>query len=207
MKTASLFPVFSPLLFVLLPFGFSGCEKPPLLELTAPVPFVYGSADHTSLRIQTGEDAVRIVGKILPAKGTLSVSYSGACGDSYYREIETSEGNFTHTVSTAHIRRLDFLVTAPDGVSESYTMDLIRKKRLETKGEDECDYLDVRRNDELHPVAYVVSESCYEIGYKYGSCTSRKRLGMPCKSGTDISIPFRCRDKEETRSGIEAGRL
>jgi hypothetical protein len=48
-------------------------------------------------------------------------------------------------------------------------------------------------------------ESCYDLGYKYGSCVARSYKGLQCKLGTDISIPPRCRNKAETEAGIEAG--
>lgn len=47
--------------------------------------------------------------------------------------------------------------------------------------------------------------SCYDLGYKYGSCVMRSYKGLTCISGTDIVIPLRCRNKEETKDGIQAG--
>ena len=49
------------------------------------------------------------------------------------------------------------------------------------------------------------SESCYSLGYKYGSCVFRSMSGLPCKTGTDIVIPPRCRNTKETEKGIKDG--
>jgi len=51
----------------------------------------------------------------------------------------------------------------------------------------------------------IDKESCYDIGYKYGSCVMRSYKGLTCKPGTDIAIPPRCKNKSETRAGIKAG--
>jgi hypothetical protein len=48
-------------------------------------------------------------------------------------------------------------------------------------------------------------ESCYELGYRYGLCATKSMQGIPCKPENDIVIPERCRGKEETKRGIEAG--
>lgn len=51
----------------------------------------------------------------------------------------------------------------------------------------------------------IASESCYTIGFKYGSCVARSMNGLVCKSGTNISIPVDCQGKSETEQGIKAG--
>jgi len=49
------------------------------------------------------------------------------------------------------------------------------------------------------------SETCYEVGYRFGLCATQSMLGIPCKPENDIVIPTRCREKDETKKGIEAG--
>ena len=56
----------------------------------------------------------------------------------------------------------------------------------------------------LFSISYAY-ESCYDIGYKFGSCVVRSMKGLKCYKGTDISIPIRCRNKKETKLGIKAG--
>lgn len=48
-------------------------------------------------------------------------------------------------------------------------------------------------------------ESCYELGYRYGMCSTKSMHGIPCKPENDIVIPQRCRGKEATNRGIKAG--
>lgn len=48
-------------------------------------------------------------------------------------------------------------------------------------------------------------ESCYDLGYKFGSCIARSYQGLQCKPGTDFVMPSRCRNKAETEAGIKAG--
>ena len=47
--------------------------------------------------------------------------------------------------------------------------------------------------------------SCYELGYRFGRCATRSMKGLPCEPGTDISIPARCKSREDTKRGIEDG--
>jgi hypothetical protein len=48
-------------------------------------------------------------------------------------------------------------------------------------------------------------ESCYELGYRYGLCSTKSMHGITCKPENDIVIPERCRGKAETDRGIKAG--
>lgn len=47
--------------------------------------------------------------------------------------------------------------------------------------------------------------NCYELGFKYGSCTARSMKGLACKPETDIVIPENCRNSEEALAGIKDG--
>jgi len=153
------------------------------------------------------KNSVIIVGKIIPSDGMLSISYSGECGQSYYHDVETVEGVFTKTVETTFIRDVELFLSTPNGGEASKSIHLIPCGKTPKKHEKECDYLAFERGNDNHSVAYVVEESCYDIGTKYGSCVSRQHLNIACKAGTDVSIPFRCRDRLDTKAGIEAGRI
>jgi len=48
-------------------------------------------------------------------------------------------------------------------------------------------------------------ESCYQLGYRYSKCATKSMKGLPCDPENDIIIPERCRGKEETQRGIDAG--
>lgn len=48
-------------------------------------------------------------------------------------------------------------------------------------------------------------ESCYSLGKRYGKCAGRAFQGLPCSPEDDFAMPVRCRDKDETQEGIEAG--
>ena len=48
-------------------------------------------------------------------------------------------------------------------------------------------------------------ESCYDLGYKFGMCTTKAMNGFSCEPENDIIIPQRCRNKAATKSGIESG--
>lgn len=188
---------------------FVSCSDSPSIEIIEP------STDHNSSAHSYGEmevtvnsdetDSILIVGRITPPDATLSISYGGECGKSYYRDIETSEGIFTQRIPTSFIREIELFVYEPKKGEASKYVYLKNSGKL-NKG-DECDYMHVRRYDENRATAYVIDQSCYEIGVKYGACVSRSHLSIPCKPGTDISIPFRCRDLSETKEGIDAGRL
>ena len=49
------------------------------------------------------------------------------------------------------------------------------------------------------------SESCYELGYRFGLCSTKSLYGIPCKPENDIVIPENCRGKAEANRGIKAG--
>lgn len=48
-------------------------------------------------------------------------------------------------------------------------------------------------------------ESCYELGYKCGLCSTQTMNGIPCAPENDGVMPERCREKEETQRGMKAG--
>ncbi|MCX6073401.1 MAG: hypothetical protein NTY39_03700 [Campylobacterales bacterium] len=174
---------------------------------------IMGCGDTASIEIlevnnnAQNKNSVIVIGKITPPDGMLSISYSGECGQSYYHDVETVEGVFIQTVDTTFIRDIDLFLSTPNNAEASKFIHLIPRGQTPKKHEKECDYLALESGYENHPVAYVVEESCYDIGVKYGSCVSRQHLNIACKAGTDISIPFRCRDRLDTKAGIEAGRI
>ncbi|MCT7570531.1 hypothetical protein [Aliarcobacter butzleri] len=49
----------------------------------------------------------------------------------------------------------------------------------------------------------IAGDSCYDIGFKFGSCVARSMNGLVCKTGTNISIPISCQGKAETEQGRE----
>jgi hypothetical protein len=154
-----------------------------------------------------GKNSVTIVGKIIPTDGMLSISYVGECGKSYYHDIQTVDGLFTQIVDTTFIRQVDFLLSTSNGLEDSKTVRLMHSPKLSKMDKRECDYLKRDGEYENRSTVYVAEESCYDLGYKYGSCVSRQHLNIDCKAGTDVSIPFRCRDRLDTKEGIEAGRI
>ncbi len=192
----------------LFSLAFWACEDTPYIEILSPVSTPSSNSDSLEITVNSERmDSIRIVGKIIPSDATLSIAYGGECGKSYYRDIETVEGRFTHNIPISFIREIDLFLYTSKGSVASKTLFLINQGDTRKSGEDECDYLKVRKAEDTRPSAYIVEESCYEIGYKYGSCVSREHLDMACKPGTDVSIPFRCRDKVETEGGIKAGRI
>ena len=52
---------------------------------------------------------------------------------------------------------------------------------------------------------YTYEDSCYDLGFKSGSCVARSYKRLLCKPGTDIVIPLRCRHRDDTRMGIKDG--
>jgi len=48
-------------------------------------------------------------------------------------------------------------------------------------------------------------ESCYDLGYRFGMCSTKAMKGIACDPANDIVIPEKCRNKAETKRGIEAG--
>jgi len=187
--------------------AFSACEETPSIEILSPISL---SKDSDAVEITVNAekmDSITITGRITPPDATLSIVYGGECGKSYFRDIETLNGRFSHTVPISFIREIDLFLYTPKGSEVSKTLFFINQGQTRKSGEEECAYLKVRRAEDNRPSAYIVEESCYEIGYKYGSCVSRAHLDMACKPGTDVSIPFRCRERDETKAGIEAGRI
>jgi len=51
----------------------------------------------------------------------------------------------------------------------------------------------------------MTSLSCYEIGYRYGRCSTMSMRGLECDPEDDITVPRRCRSREDTQRGINAG--
>jgi len=47
--------------------------------------------------------------------------------------------------------------------------------------------------------------SCFEVGYRFGKCATESMLGKSCDPKDDVIVPDRCKNKEETKRGIEAG--
>jgi hypothetical protein len=47
--------------------------------------------------------------------------------------------------------------------------------------------------------------SCFEIGYRFGKCATQAMLGQTCDPKDDVIVPERCRNKPETKRGIDAG--
>lgn len=185
------------------------CSSPPVVTLLEPfIALSDSNTDEDTVIVNSdNSDTVMIVGQIIPRDATLSISYIGACGQSYFRDIKAEGGIFTEPVPIAFVRDIELLVTGTKNTHSSKFIHLKDVGKLKVKKGDECDYMKVRRYNEEAPRVYVVEESCYEIGYKYGSCVSRRHLNIPCKPGTDVAIPFRCRDRFDTQEGIEAGRL
>lgn len=188
--------------------AFSACEDAPSIEILSPVLALSEDSDAVEITVDSEKtDSITITGRITPPDATLSIVYGGECGKSYYRDIETLNGRFSHRVPISFIREIDLFLYTSKGTESSKTLFFINKGHTRKSGEEECDYLKVRKAEDNRPAAYIVEESCYEIGYKYGSCVSRAHLDMACKPGTDVSIPFRCRERDETKAGIEAGRI
>ena len=181
------------------------------VEILEPFENKMGSTTSYGARIvdvdANGTDFIVLVGLVRPLNATLSFSYEGACGKSSYRDIETVDGIFTLSVPISFVNEVELLVAGPnnDQVSKYLYFKNARKSIL--KRGDECDYMRVRKYDESHSMAYLEEESCYEIGYEYGSCISRQQLNMPCKGREEVFLPFKCRDLSETKAGIKAGRI
>jgi hypothetical protein len=53
-------------------------------------------------------------------------------------------------------------------------------------------------------ISTPAEESCYDLGYRFGSCATRSMHGLTCKPENDIIIPVRCRGKAETERGLKA---
>lgn len=188
--------------------AFSACEDTPSIEILSPVSTLSEDADAVEIAVDSERtDSIRITGRVTPPDATLSIVYGGECGKSYFRDIETVNGIFSHRVPISFIREIDLFLYTSKGSEASKTLFFINQGSTRKSGEEECDYLKVRPVADNRPSAYIVEESCYDIGYKYGSCISRTHLDMGCKPGTDVSIPFRCRERAETEAGIKAGRI
>jgi hypothetical protein len=48
-------------------------------------------------------------------------------------------------------------------------------------------------------------ENCYDLGYRFGKCSTKSMNGMVCDPVNDIVLPEKCRNKAETKRGVEAG--
>ena len=48
-------------------------------------------------------------------------------------------------------------------------------------------------------------DNCYELGYRFGMCSTKAMNGMVCDPANDIVLPKKCRNKAETKRGLEAG--
>lgn len=49
------------------------------------------------------------------------------------------------------------------------------------------------------------AENCYDLGYRFGLCSTKSLQGIPCKPENDIIIPEECRGRSDTESGIRDG--
>lgn len=49
------------------------------------------------------------------------------------------------------------------------------------------------------------TESCYQLGFRYGRCGAAALKGYKCDSADDIVIPVECRGKSETNRGTRDG--
>jgi hypothetical protein len=185
---------------------FASCGDGPSIQIVSPLPAV--SSDNEGIHITLNTDQstqLLLQGVVTPPDGVLSAAYIGECGKSYYRDIETINGAFSHTIEVPFVTGIDLFVYTPQGKHFTQYLRIV-DTGVRKKGDD-CGYMRSNRVDEGRFSAFVREESCYEIGFKYGSCVSRHYLNIPCKEGTNVAIPFRCREKEETQEGIEAGRI
>lgn len=191
-------------LFVLL--LFASCGESPSIQIVSPIPTVSPDNGDTKITVNTDKTTqLMLQGVLTPPDGVLSAAYIGECGKSYYHDIETVNGAFSHTIEIPFVTGIDLFVYTPKGKHFTRYLQIVDIGR-QKKGDD-CGYMRSNRVDESRFSAFVTEESCFEIGFKYGSCISRHYLNIPCKEGTKVAIPFRCRDKEETQAGIEAGRI
>ena len=51
----------------------------------------------------------------------------------------------------------------------------------------------------------AIGVNCYDLGYKFGLCSTLSMHGYACPAGTDVVIPPECRNLSETKRGIMAG--
>jgi len=185
---------------------FTSCSESPSIEIVSPLLVSSPNNDEMTMDVNSDRSTILMLqGVVTPADGVLSVAYIGECGKSYYHDIETINGAFSHTIDIPFVTGIDLFMYTPKG--KHFTRYLRIADSDHPKKMYECDYMKSHRVDESHFSAYVTDESCFEIGFKYGSCVSRHYLNIPCKEGTDVAIPFRCREQEETEAGIKAGRI
>ncbi len=53
--------------------------------------------------------------------------------------------------------------------------------------------------------SFIDTESCYQLGVRYGRCVYSVVKDGVCNEADDFVIPERCRNLEETQRGIESG--
>ncbi|MGD9969185.1 MAG: hypothetical protein AB7S65_01895 [Sulfuricurvum sp.] len=186
-----------------------GCSQECTVSLNDPVSgSVQIVSDNTVLNLQNLHGRHRIEGNIFPPATQLSISYIGDCGQSYDRVVSVQDGNFTIFIPEG-AQRIEFLAYTPKGSvwNRQVPLHYVSSPPPPKGSETACDYLNVRDDDPPQSLAYVEKPSCYEIGLRFGACASRRALNIECPAGVDTTIPFECRDLEETRRGIKDGSL
>lgn len=184
----------------------AACSEPVSIDIQSPRSKVHTDRSIEIMKIDEDSKQFMIIGKISPPNALLSVAYDGDCGKSYYEDIDMIDGSFSISIASS-VKGVDLFVYSPKGSVVSKYIIIDYKKQDNMFLGNDCDYLSVRRFNESKAVAYMDDQGCYEIGYKFGMCSSRERLGMECPPDTNVSIPFCCRDLPETKAGIEAGRI
>jgi hypothetical protein len=46
---------------------------------------------------------------------------------------------------------------------------------------------------------------CYDVGYQWGVCSARNTIDGSCNPETDVMIPEKCRNRNETQLGFRQG--
>jgi hypothetical protein len=49
------------------------------------------------------------------------------------------------------------------------------------------------------------SSSCFNMGKRFGKCAALSMYGKPCEPTDDVIMPLDCREKADTKSGINVG--
>jgi hypothetical protein len=70
---------------------------------------------------------------------------------------------------------------------------------------EKAPYYKLKSLDAAVEHAEVLIDTCYQLGYRFGTCATRSLKGLECDPENDIVIPERCRNNAETQRGVRDG--
>jgi hypothetical protein len=83
--------------------------------------------------------------------------------------------------------------------------ELLSLNRTNQTYKSKVDFYSDKINQKNNTDENLLSNECYELGYKLGLCATKSMHGIECEPENDIIIPEECRFKPETEEGIKAG--